>query len=128
MTAVVARRKVFGDKINNSRKANLKKLLNKPNKWLNSKNKALNRPKKHLKRLHESIDDASKGLLVKQKTITVLLDTGLSGDILFIKKGSQKNILTMKRAIAQSWGFSNGTFQTKKVGEIDTELKNLCTT
>ncbi len=67
MTAVVTMLKNFGDKINNSRNANPKKLLNKPNKWLNSKKKALNRPKKHLKRLRESIDDASKGLLVKQK-------------------------------------------------------------
>ena len=83
------------------------------------KEKGSNRPKKHLKRLHESIDDASKGLLVKQKTITILLDTGLSGDILFIKKGSKKYILTMKRAITQSWGTSNGTFQTKKAGLID---------
>jgi len=43
----------------------------------------------------------------------------LIGDLLFIKKGSQKYIPTMKRAIAQSWGTSNGTFQTKKVGVID---------
>jgi len=119
VTAVVTMLKVFGDKINNSRNANPKKLLNKPNKWLNSKKKALNRPKKHLKGLRESIDDASKGILVKQKTIRVLLDTGSSGDLLFIKKGSQKYIPTMKRAIAQSWGTSNGTFQTKKVGVID---------
>jgi len=103
-------------------------LLNKPNKWLNLKKKALNRPKKHLKRLRESIDDASKGLLVKQKTIRVLLDTGSSGDLLFIKKGSHKYIPTMKRAIAQLWCTSNGTFQTKKVGVIYTELKHLCTT
>jgi hypothetical protein len=46
VTAVVTMLKVFGDKINNSRSANPKKLLNKPNKWLNSKKKALNRPKK----------------------------------------------------------------------------------
>ncbi len=26
---------------------------------------------------------------------------------------------TMKRAVPQSWGTSNSTFQTKKVGEID---------
>ncbi len=52
------------------------------------KKKALNRPKKHLKGLRKSIDDANKGLLVKQKTIRVLLDTGSSGDLLFIKKGS----------------------------------------
>jgi hypothetical protein len=55
VTAVVVILKVFGDKIDNSRNANPKKLLNKPNKWLNSKKKALNRPKKHLKRLRRSI-------------------------------------------------------------------------
>jgi len=49
----------------------------------------------------------------------VLLDTGSSGDLLFIKKVSQKYIPTMKRAITQSWGTSNGTFQMKKVGVID---------
>jgi hypothetical protein len=74
--------------INNSRNANPKKLLNYPNKWINSKKKTLNRPKKHLKGLHDSIADASKGLLVKQKTIRVLLKTGSSGDLLFIRKGS----------------------------------------
>jgi hypothetical protein len=79
VTVVVTMLKVFGDKINNSRNANPKKLLNKPNKWLNSKKKALNRPKKHLKRLRRSIDDASKGL-------RVLLDKALSSDLLFIKK------------------------------------------
>ncbi len=122
MTAVVARLKFSEIKLT------IHGTQIRTTKWLNSKKKALNRPKKHLKRLRESIDDASKGLLVKQKTITVLLDTGLSGDLLFIKKGSQKYIPTMKRAIAQSWGTSNGTFQTKKVGVIDTELKHLCTT
>ena len=83
------------------------------------KKKALNRPKKHLKGLHESIDDASKVLLVKHKTIRVLLDTGSSGDLFFIKKGSQKYIPTMKRVVPQSWGISNSTFQTKKVVVID---------
>jgi hypothetical protein len=43
----------------------------------------------------------------------------MSGDLLFIKKGSQKYILTVKRAVPQLWGTSNGTFQTKKVGMID---------
>ena len=55
VTAVVTMLQVFGHKINNSRNANPKKLLNKPNKWLNSKIKALNRPKKHLQRLRRSI-------------------------------------------------------------------------
>jgi hypothetical protein len=83
-----------------------------PNKWLNPK-------KTHLKRLYEPDNNASKRLLVKQKTIRVLLDAGSSGDLLFIKKGSQKNIPTMKRVVPQSWGTSNGTFQTKRVGAID---------
>ncbi len=67
----------------------------------------------------ETRQDISERLIVKQKTIRVLLDTGSSGNLLFIKKGSQKYIPTMKRAIAQSWGTSNGTFQMKKVGMID---------
>ncbi len=59
-----------------------------------------------------------KRLIVKQKTIRVLLDTGSSGDLLFIAKGYQKYISTLKRAVPQSWGTSNGTVITKKVGEI----------
>ena len=49
----------------------------------------------------------------------VLLDTGSSGNLLFIRKGSQKYIPCGKRAMPQSWGTFNGTFLTKKVGEID---------
>ena len=82
-------------------------MLNKLNKWLNSKKKALNRPKKHLKDSAGAFDNTSKGL-------RVLLDKALSGDLLFIKKGSQKYIPTMKRATARSCGTSNGTFQTKR--------------
>jgi hypothetical protein len=37
----------------------------------------------------------------------------------FIKKGSQKYIPTVKRAVPQLWGTSNCTFQTKKGGMID---------
>jgi hypothetical protein len=48
-----------------------------------------------------------------------LLDTGSSGDLLFIKKGSHKYIPTMKSAVPQSWGTSNSTFQMKRVGVID---------
>jgi hypothetical protein len=50
----------------------------------------------------------------------VLLDTGSSGDLLLFRKGSQKYIYipTLKRAVPHSWGTSNGTFKTKKVGEI----------
>ncbi len=69
--------------------------------------------------LHEPTKDASKGPIVKEKTIRVLLDTGSSGALLFIRKGSQKCIPYTKRAAPQSWGTSNGTFQTKQVGDID---------
>ncbi len=54
--------------------------------------------------LDEPAKDVSKGLIVKEKTIRVLLDTGSSGDLLFIRKGSQKYIPYTKRAAPQSWG------------------------
>jgi hypothetical protein len=60
----------------------------------------------------------SSGLYVKNKTIRVLLDSGSSGDLLFMKKGSSKCISIMKRVVPQSWGTSNGTFITNKVGNI----------
>ena len=119
VTAVVAILKVLGDPNSNSRNANPEKLLNKPNKRLNSKKRHLNRPLKYHDGLSETVRDNSKRLIVKQKTIRVLLDTGSSGDLLFVRKGSQKYIPTMKRAVPQSWGTSNGTFKTKRVGVID---------
>jgi hypothetical protein len=94
------------------------KLLNKPNKGLNSKKRHLNRPLKCHDGLSESVSNTSERLIVKQKTIRVLLNTGSSGDLLFIRKGSQKYIPTMKRVVPQSWGTSNGTFKTNKVGEV----------
>jgi hypothetical protein len=45
-----------------------------------------------------------------QKTIRVLLDTGLSGDLLFLEKGSTTCIPVVRRAVPESWGTSNGTF------------------
>jgi hypothetical protein len=61
----------------------------------------------------------SSGLYVKNKTIRVLLDSGSSGDLLFIKKGSSKHISVVKRVVPQLWGTSNGTFITDKVGDIE---------
>jgi hypothetical protein len=86
VTAVVAIRKVFGDK-SNSRNP---KLLSKPNKWLNLKKKDINQSNKHLNGLSKPISNVSERLILKQKTIMVLLNTGSSGDLLFIKKGSLK--------------------------------------
>jgi hypothetical protein len=56
----------------------------------------------------------SSGLYVKNKTIRVLLDSGSSGELLFMKKGSSTRISIVKRVVPQSWGTSNGTFITDK--------------
>ncbi len=58
-------------------------------------------------------------MIAKHKTVRVLLDTGSSGDLLFLKKGSNKYILVVKRAVPESWNTFNGTFKTKKVGEVE---------
>ena len=82
VTAVVAILKVFGEKPNNSRNTNPGKLLSKPNKWLNSKKKGLNRSSKHFGGFREPANNASERLVVKQKTIRVLLNPGSIGDLL----------------------------------------------
>jgi hypothetical protein len=61
----------------------------------------------------------SSGLYVKYKTIRVLPASGSGGDLLFMKKGSSKRISVVKRVVPQSWGTSNGTFVTDKVGSIE---------
>jgi hypothetical protein len=63
--------------------------------------------------------DTSERLIVKQKAIGVLLDTGSSGDLLFLETGSNKNIPIVSRAVPESWSTSNSTFKTKKVGEVE---------
>jgi hypothetical protein len=57
--------------------------------------------------------------LTKHKTIRVLLDTGSSGDLLFSKKGSNKYIPIVRKDVPESWSTSNGTFKTKKVGDVE---------
>jgi hypothetical protein len=61
----------------------------------------------------------SFGLKLKNKTIRVLLDSGSSGDLYFIKKGSSKSISVVKWVIPQSQDTSNGTFLTDRVGDIE---------
>ncbi len=61
----------------------------------------------------------SSGLYVKNKTIRVLIDSGSSGDLLFLKKGFIKCMSVVKRVVPQSWGTSNGTFVTDRVGDIE---------
>ena len=107
------------DKLCNSRSAK-RKLLAKDRQKLANKSEKL----KHLARIcqkvalrddlekgrgkasqtgtSESHDDISTGLKVKTKTIRVLLDTGSSGDLLFMQKG-KIDIPIVKRAVPQSW-------------------------
>jgi hypothetical protein len=88
---------------------------------LESKSKELDlkRSKIGLEEAKPPPKDTSKRLMAKHKTIRVLLDTGSSGDLLFLKKGSNKYIPIVKRAVPESWKTSNGTFKTKKVGEVE---------
>jgi hypothetical protein len=79
----------------------------------------LKRPKKGLKEAKPPPKDTSKRLIAKHKTIRVLLDTGSSGDLLFLEKGSNKYIPIVERAVPESWNTSNRTFKTKKVGEAE---------
>jgi hypothetical protein len=60
----------------------------------------------------------SSGLKVKKKTIRFLLDSGSSGDLLFMKKRSSKCISVVKRVVPKLGGTSNGTFVTDRVANI----------
>jgi hypothetical protein len=86
--------------------------LNRTNLMLNSKNTCSDCTKM-------PDPSFSSGLYVKNKTIRVLLDSGSSGDLLFMKKGSSKRISVVKRVVPQLWGTSNGTFATDKMGDIE---------
>jgi hypothetical protein len=43
----------------------------------------------------------------------------LSGYLLFLEKGSNNYIPIVNRAVPESWSTSNGTFETKKVGDVE---------
>jgi hypothetical protein len=135
VTAVVAVMYLFRDNFCNSRIANRKTLAKNRQKSANKSEKS-----KRLARIRQNVamsndlakdrckasqtgtskshDDVSTSLKVKTRTIRVLLDTGSSGDLLFMQKG-KIDIPIVKRAVPQSWNTSNGTFQTKKVGDIE---------
>jgi hypothetical protein len=104
-----------------SRKGQIpKKLVSKLKKLeLNCTNFMLNSKKTCSDRTKKPEPSISSGLYVKIKTIRVLLDSGSSGDLLFMKKGSSKCISIVKWVIPQLWGTSNGTFITDKVGHIE---------
>ncbi len=85
---------------------------------LNSTNSKLKSKKTRLDCAELPDPSISYGLKIKIETIRILLDSGSSGDLLFMKKGSSKCIFVAKRVVSQSWGTSNGTFITDKVGTI----------
>ncbi len=86
--------------------------LNRTNLMLNSKNTRSYRTK-------TPDPNVSSGLYVKNETSRVLLDSGSSGDLLFIKKGSSKHVSIVNWVVLQSWGTSNGIFVMDKVGDIE---------
>ena len=135
VTAVVAVIYLFWDKVCNSQSAKREPVA-KDHQKLASKSKKLERLARIRQNVamrgdlakdrckasqtgtSESHDNISTSLKVETKTIRVLLDTGSSGDLLFIQKG-KIDIPIVKRAVPQSWNTSNGTLQTKKVGDIE---------
>ncbi len=118
VTVIVAVMHLYGNTTNRSISNNAK-ISAKTTKF-KSKSKKLDRKrsKKGVKEAEPPPKDTSKRLITKHKTIRVLLDTGSSGDLLFFEKGSNKYIPAVKRAVPESWNTSNGTFKTKKVGEV----------
>jgi hypothetical protein len=97
-----------------------KKLTSKSKKLeLNCTNLELNGQKTHSDHAKTPDPSVSSGLKVQYRTIRVLLDSGSSGDLLFMKKGCSKRITVVKRVVPQSWGTSNGTFVTNRVGNIE---------
>ncbi len=88
MTAVVAVMHLYGNTtsqlISNNAKISAKKTK------LESKSKELDQKRSKIgqEEAEPPPKDTSKRLMAKHKTIRVLLDTGSSGDLLFLKKGS----------------------------------------
>jgi hypothetical protein len=80
-----------------------KKLASKSKRFeLNCTNLKLNSKKTRSDCAKMPDPSASSGLYVKKKTIRVLLDSGSSGDLLFMKKGSSKCISVVRRVVPQS--------------------------
>jgi hypothetical protein len=121
VTAVVAVMTVFSKKHKSSTTLGLSENalgLKSKKLALNKANLTLKKAKSRPNRTTKHNESANKGLIAKNKTIRVLLDSGSSGDHLFLKKGASKDIPIINRAVRQSWGTSNGTFVTDKVGDI----------
>jgi hypothetical protein len=96
------RSRSFSQKLRKGQKP--KKLASKSNKLeLNRTNLMLNSKKTCSDRAKTPDPSVSSRLYVKNKTMRVLLDSGSSGDLLFMKKGSSKHISVVKRVVSQSW-------------------------
>ncbi len=100
-----------------------KKLTSKSKKLeLNCTNIELKSKKTHSDCTKTADPSVSSGLKVKNKSIRVLLNSGSSDDLLFMKKGSSKHISVVKWVVPQSWGTSNGTDITDRVGDIEISI------
>jgi hypothetical protein len=104
-----------------NKKGRLPKKLasNSKNLELNSTDLKLKSKQTHSDCTKKPVPSVSSRLKVKNKSIRVLLDSGSSGVLLFMKKGSSKCISVAKRVVPQSWDTSNGTFVTDRVGNIE---------
>jgi hypothetical protein len=119
VTMAVAVMHLYGNAKSSLINANAKSSAKKTKIESKSKKLDLNQSKKCLQEAQLPPEDTSERLIVKHRTIRVLLDTGSSGDLLFLEKGSTKYIPIVSRAVPESWSTSNGTFKTKKVGEVE---------
>jgi hypothetical protein len=119
VTTVVVVMHLYGDTTNRSISNNAKISAKKTKLESKSKKLDLKQSKKGLKEAKLPPKYTSNRLVDKHKTIRVLLDTGSSGDLLFLEEGSNKYIPVVKRAVPESWNTSNGTFKTQNVGEVE---------
>jgi hypothetical protein len=119
VTMVFTAMHLYGNAKSSSINSNAKISAKKTKLESKSKKIDLNLSEKHPKEAHPPPKDTSKRLIARHKTIRVLLDTGSSGDLLFLEKGSNKYIPIVSRAVPESWSTSNSTFKTKKVGEVE---------
>jgi hypothetical protein len=102
VATVVAVMHLYGNTTNRSISDNAKISAKKTKLESKLKKLDLKRSKKGPKEAELPPKDTSNRLVDKHKTIRVLLDTGSSGDLLFLEEGSNKYIPVVKRAVPES--------------------------
>jgi hypothetical protein len=112
-TPVVVVMHSFGKNKSNSLNANAKISAKKAKLGSKSKKIGLNQPKTHLEEVQQPQKDTSERLFVKRKTIRVLLDTGLSGGLLFLEKVSNKYRPIVNRAVLESGALPTAPLRPK---------------